>query len=63
LTTFSAVFRFTFQDSEKRLFALEGYCFRGSIDDWIYLVGPEELENLAKEYLKHLGQESFYELY
>ena len=32
-------------------------------NDWIYLVGPGELENLAKEYLKHLGQKSFYEFY
>ncbi len=63
VTTFSAVFRFTLQDSEKRLFTLERYCFKGPIDDWIYLVGPAELENLAKEYLKHLGQKSLYELY
>ena len=60
---FSGVFRFTLQDAEKRLFSLERYCFKGSIDDWIYLAGPEELANLAKEYLKHLGQKSFYELY
>ena len=33
------------------------------IDDWIYIAGPEQLEGLAKKYLKHLDQESFYELY
>ena len=61
--TFSGVFRFTLQNSANRLFTLERYCFKGSIDDWMYLVGPEELEKLAKEYLKHLGQRSFYDLY
>jgi hypothetical protein len=62
-TTFSAVFRFILNDPEKRLFILERYCFKGSIDDWIYIAGPEQLDSLAKKYLKHLGQESFYELY
>jgi hypothetical protein len=62
-TTFSAVVRFTLQDPEERLFTLERYCFKGSIDDWMYIAGPEQLESLAKKYLKHLGRESFYELY
>jgi hypothetical protein len=62
-TTFSAVFRFILNDAEKRLFVVERYCFKGSIDDWMYIAGPEKLESLAKNYLKHLGRESFYELY
>jgi len=62
-TTFSAVLRFILDDAEKRLFTVERYCFKGSIDDWIYLAGPEPLESLANKYLKHLGQESFYQLY
>jgi hypothetical protein len=63
LSTFSAVFRFILEDEEKRLFVAERYCFRGSVDDWIYIAGPEKLENLAGKYLWHLGKESFYELY
>jgi hypothetical protein len=62
-TTFSAVFRFTLQDPEKRLFTFERYCFKGSIDDWMYIASPGELEDLTREYMKHLGQKSFYELY
>lgn len=62
-STFSAVFRFILEDAERRLFVAERYCFRGSVDDWIYIAGPAELDFLAKNYLKHLGQESFYELY
>jgi hypothetical protein len=61
--TFSAVFRFILDDAEKRLFTIERYCFKGSIDDWMFIAGPEQLKSLAKKYLKHLGQESFYELY
>jgi hypothetical protein len=62
-TTFSALFRFILEDAEQRLFTLERYCFKGSIDDWMYIAGPDQLESLAKEYLRHLGQESFFELY
>jgi hypothetical protein len=61
--SFSAVVRFILDDAKKRLLTFERYCFKGSIDDWMYLAGPEELESLAKKYLKHLGQESFFELY
>jgi len=35
----------------------------GESDDWIYIAGPEELDYLGEKYLKHLGQQSFYELY
>jgi hypothetical protein len=60
--TFSAVFRFILDDAEKRLFTIEHYCFKGSIDDWIYIAGPEQLESLAKKCLVHLGKESFFVL-
>jgi hypothetical protein len=62
-TTFSAVFRFILENVAERLFIAERYCFRGSVDDWIYIAGPGELESLAEKYLVHLGQESLYELY
>ena len=60
---YQAVFRFILVDPEQRLFAPERYCFRGSVDNWIS-VGPEEsIEKLASEYLKHLGQDSMFDLY
>jgi hypothetical protein len=34
--TFSAVFRFILEDAEKRLFVADRYCFKGSIDNWMY---------------------------
>lgn len=61
---FTPIFRFTLVDPQERLFIAERYCFRGSIDDWMQLLGggPDSLQTLAARYVKHLGEESFYEL-
>lgn len=56
-------FRFKLVDVQDRSFAVERYCYRGSIDGWWPLHGPPApLEALATEFLPHLGQESFFEL-
>ena len=60
--TYLPMMRFTLVDEESRLYYLERWCFRGSIDDWFLLTGGHSLERLARKYLPHLGQESFYEL-
>ena len=62
-TTYRPIMRFILEDKKQRFFIAERFCFRGSVDDWIYIGGPDSLENLLKAYLKHLGQESFYDLY
>lgn len=62
-TTYRPIMRFILEDKKKRFFIAERFCFRCSVDDWIYIGGPDSLENLLKAYLKHLGQESFYDLY
>jgi hypothetical protein len=61
---FTPIFRFTLLDPQERLFIAERFCFRGSIDDWMHLLGggPDSLETLLKRYVEHLGEESFYEL-
>ena len=61
--SFTPVMRFVLSDKEKRTFYTERFCFRGSIDDWIYLgsSGGTLLSQIML-YIKHLGQESFYEL-
>ncbi len=61
---FSPVLRFTLVDSQERLFVAERFCFRGSINDWMHLLngGPDSLQTLAGRYVRHLGEESFYEL-
>lgn len=60
---YSPMMRFTLDDKVKRTFIAERYCFLGSIDDWMYISGPDSLNNLLKKYSKHLGEESFYDLY
>lgn len=60
---YSPMMRFILTDNEKRKFVAERYCFLGSIDDWINIGRPDKLENLIKRYLKHLGKDSFYELF
>jgi hypothetical protein len=61
---FTPIFRFTLVEPKERLFIAERFCFRGSIDDWMHLLGggPDSLQTLAGRYVKHLGEESFYEL-
>jgi hypothetical protein len=58
-----AVMRFVLADREKRFFAAERFCFRGSVDDWIDIGGGlGKLPGLLNKFVHHLGQESFYEL-
>ena len=61
--TYSPIMRFILDDKEKRLFVTERFCFLGSVDDWIYIGGPDSLSREAKTFIKHLGKESFFELY
>jgi hypothetical protein len=60
---YQPILRFILVDAEQRRFAPERYCFRGSVDDWISIGLPDTLSKLAARYLKHLGKDSFYELY
>lgn len=60
--TYMPIMRFILQDNEKRIFWTERYCFRGSIDDWIRIGQPGKLTALSKQFIKHLGRESFFEL-
>jgi len=61
-TLYEKLLRFELIDSKRRLFSVERWCFRGSIDDWFYLEGPAPLAGLVKKYAKHLGKESFFDL-
>ena len=55
--------RFILVDGEKRLFAPERFCYRGSVDDWISIGRPEPVKKLVAKYLVHLGRDSLFELY
>ncbi len=60
--SYSPILRFVLIDTDKRLFQTERFCFLGSIDDWIIVGNHGQLKTLVKKYVKHLGQESFFEL-
>jgi len=60
---YMAVLRFILTDPAQRRFEAERYCFRGSVDDWISLGPPAPLPALLKKHVKHLGKDSFYELF
>ncbi len=58
---YTAMLRFCLNDNEKRTFTVERFCFRGSIDDWIYLAGPDDFRSIVKKYVKTLGTEEFFD--
>ncbi len=55
-------FRFSLCDDDKRLFEASRWCYLGSIDDWFPLCSIKPLSQLAKDYCRHIGEESFYDL-
>jgi len=61
--SYQAVMRFTSVDKKDRVFVAERFCFRGSVDDWIPIGGPAPLAAHLRKFVKHLGRESFYELF
>ncbi len=61
--SYMAMLRFTLINKKARVFVVERFCFRGSVDDWIPLAGPGTLGAHVRRFVKHLGRESFYELF
>ena len=60
---YGPIMRFTVEDEKKRAFIAERYCFLGSVDDWIIIGESDSLKNLVKKYIKHLDQDSFFDLF
>lgn len=60
---YSPELRFTLTDDDERSYGAERWCYRGSIDGWFPLRGHKSLEKVARSYLPHLGEESFFELF
>jgi hypothetical protein len=58
---YTAVLRFSLEDKIERKFTAERFCFRGSIDDWIYLSGPESFIDIVKKHLGNLRKDEFFE--
>jgi hypothetical protein len=62
-TSYSPLLQFVLTNKGSRTFITRRYCFLGSVDDWIEIGRPDRLMPLVKKYVRHLGQDSFYELY
>jgi hypothetical protein len=60
--SYSPMMRFTLADEQTRQFAVDRWCFLGSIDDWFPLTAGGDLKRLVAKYCPHLGRDSFYEL-
>jgi hypothetical protein len=60
---YSPMLVFQLVDATRRTFQTQRYCFLGSIDDWITIGKPGKLSKLVKKYVKHLGQDSYVELW
>lgn len=50
------------KEEGEKIYVFERFCYRGRIDDWITIAYDDELKLLAKEYLPHLGKESYFNL-
>jgi hypothetical protein len=60
---YSPMLVFQLIDAQRRTFQTQRYCFLGSVDDWIEIGKPGKLPALVKKYVKHLGQDSYVELW
>ncbi len=56
---YAPMLQFILDDEKRRTFTAQRYCFRGSVDDWID-IGYGPLTTLVKQYVKHLGKESYF---
>ena len=63
LWSYYAELQFVLVDEKRRLFQTRRYCYRGRIDDWIDIGERGFLATLARQYIKPLGQESYFELF
>jgi len=63
LWSYDAQLQFLLIDEKRRLFQTRRYCYLGGIDDWIDIGERGLLPALAKRYIGHLGQESYFELF
>jgi hypothetical protein len=60
---FAPVMCFILDNLETRAYHAERWCYRGSVDDWIYTGHSGKIDQLAKELTPALGTDEFYELY
>ena len=55
--------QFVLVDKNQRLFQTRRFCYRGWVDDWIHIGDPNTIEAVAKEFIHHIGKQSYFELF
>lgn len=60
--SYSPMMQFVLTGVKTREFRVERWCFLGSVDNWLFLDASTDLKALVKKYVRHLGQDSFFEL-
>jgi hypothetical protein len=60
---YSPMLVFQLVDATRRTFQTLRYYFLGSVDDWIEVGKPGKLATLVKQYVKHLGRDSYLALW
>jgi hypothetical protein len=60
---YSPMLQFLLADEKRRLFSAQRFCFRGALEDWLGIGSLDTLTNLVRTYVKHLGKESYFELF
>jgi hypothetical protein len=63
IASYTPMLQFVLTNEKQRTFITRRYCFLGSVDDWIEIGRPDRLTTLVKKFVRHLGQDSFYDLY
>ena len=58
---YTTMLRFRLIEKERRTFVAERFCFRGAIDDWIFLGGPDDLKKLVGRYIRLLRTDKFFD--
>ena len=61
--SYSPMLCFILIDENRRIFMTQRYCFLGRVDDWIEIGNQGNLQDLVENYVRHLGQESFFDLH
>jgi hypothetical protein len=59
---FTPVMRFILDDQETREYRAQRWCYRGRIEDWMF-VGPGKMKMLARKLIPTLGTDDFFELF
>jgi hypothetical protein len=63
IINYSPEMQFILINEENRIFSTQRYNYLSRIDDWMDIGYSGSLSLLVKRYVKHLGKESFFELY